>query len=86
MGFTREFAWSKTSNAFFKRIGCKGDKKEYKLGVEQATQKYILNGSQNAKDTKVVTNNVTVSFLCLKLAAARRWGWALQRNFKKISV
>ena len=67
MGFTKEFAWSKTSKAFFKGIGCKGDKKECKLGVEQATQKYTLNGSHNAKDTKVVTNNVTVSFLCLIL-------------------
>ena len=40
-------------------------------GIPNTIRK-ILYGSHNSKDTKVVINNVTVSFLCLKTAAQWR--------------
>ena len=48
--------------------------KRLTLSVNRKTKKYVLYGSHNNKDAKVVINNVTVSFLCLKAAAQWRWG------------
>ena len=50
-----------------------GKERELKIIlVVVKTNRNILNGSHNSKETKVVINNVTVSFLCLKAAAQWR--------------
>ena len=71
MGFTREFAKYKKRNDKSKRRS-PGKERELKLLVVVKTKRNILNGSHNSKETKVVINNVTVSFLCLKAAAQWR--------------
>ena len=71
MGFTREFAKNKKINEYFKsKYSWK--ERELKISVDQERKTNILYGSHNSRDTKVVINNVTVSFLCLKAAAQWR--------------
>ena len=71
MGFTREFAKSKNKNEKNKR-NFSGGERELEIFVDQSTKRWIMYGSHNSKDTEVVINNVTVSFLCLKAAAQWR--------------
>ena len=84
MGFTREFA---KNNKTKKRSAFKSLVVEWEIPLEVMLRNLnILYGSHISKDTKVVINNVTVSFFCLKLAAKWRCGCALKRNLRKMDV
>ena len=63
MGFTREFAQHKEFSEKSQRI-LSGSEREFKIiSVDHSTKRNILYGNHNSKDTKVVTNNVTVFFV-----------------------
>ena len=80
MGLTSEFVW-------YIRVKDNSKRKNVtKLGITlKETKIYITYGNNNSKDTMVVMNNVTVSFLCL-LAAPWDGGRVPHQNFKAMEV
>ena len=53
--------------------------------TKKETKVYTTYGNHNSKDTMVIMNNVTVSFLCL-LAAPWDGGRVPHQNFKAMEV
>ena len=80
MGLTSEFVW-------YIRVKDNSKRKNVtKLGITlKETKIYITYGNNNSKDTRVVMNNVTVSFLCL-MAAPRDGGRVPHQTFKAMEV
>ena len=78
MGLTSEFVWCRRvkDNLKRKNVGLKD------LSVDKV---YTGNGKNSSKDTMVIMNNVTVSFLCL-LAAPWDGGRVPHQNFKAMEV
>ena len=77
MGLTSEFVW-------YRRI--KDNFREERLCITVKERKVdITYGNHNSKDTMVIINNVTVSFLCL-LAAPWEGGRVPHQNFKAMEV
>ena len=83
MGLTSKFVrYRRNTNYNFKRknVG-KG-----RLCITVKERKVnIISGTHNSKDTMVIINNVTVSFLCL-LAAPWDGGRVPHQNFKAMEV
>ena len=82
MGLTSEFVWYRREKDNLKR---KCVRKETLTRSEERTKVYTTNGNDNSKDTMVIMNNVTVSFLCL-LAAPCDGGRVPHQNFKAMEV
>ena len=80
MGLTSEFVW-------YIRVKDNSKRKNVtKLGITlKETKIYITYGNNNSKDTRVVMNNVTVSFLCL-MAAPWDGGRVPHQTFKAMEV
>ena len=82
MGLTSEFVWYRREKDNFKR---KYVRKENLSITEKGLKVYTTYGNHSSKDTMVIMNNVTVSFLCL-LAALRDGGRVPHQNFKAMEV
>ena len=80
MGLTSEFVW-------YIRVKDNSKRKNVtKLGITlKETKIYITYGNNNSNDTRVVMNNVTVSFLCL-MAAPWDGGRVPHKTFKAMEV
>ena len=82
MGLTSEFVWYRREKDNFKR---KCAREENLPRTEKETKVYTTYGNHSSKDTMVIMNNVTVSFLCL-LAAPCDGGRVPHQNFKAMEV
>ena len=82
MGLTREFVWYRRVKDNLKR---KYAQKENLSRLEEETKLCTTYGNHSSKDTMVIMNNVTVSFLCL-LAAPWDGGRVPHQNFKAMEV
>ena len=82
MGLTSEFVWYRSVKDNFKR---KYVRIENLSRTKKETKVYTTYGNHNSKDTMVIMNNVTVSFLCL-LAAPCDGGRVPHQNFKAMEV
>ena len=82
MELTREFVWYRSEKDNFKR---KYVRKENLSRTEKETKVYTTYGNHSSKDTMVIMNNVTVSFLCL-LAAPWDGRRVPHQNFKAVEV
>ena len=82
MGLRSEFVWYRREKDNLKR---KCVRKETLTRSEERTKVYTTNGNHSSKDTLVIMNNVTVSFLCL-LAAPCDGGRVPHQNFKAMEV
>ena len=82
MGLTSEFVWYRREKNNLKR---KYVRKENLSRTEKGTQVYTTYDNHSSKDTMVIMNNVTVSFLCL-LAAPCHGGRVPHQNFKAMEV
>ena len=82
MGLTSEFVIYRREKDNLQR---KRVRKENLTTTEPGTKVYTTNGNHSSKDTMVIMNNVTVSFLCL-LAAPWDGGRVSHRNFKAMEV
>ena len=78
MGLTSEFVWCRRVKDNLKR-------KNVRLKDLSVDKVYTGNGKNSSKDTMVIMNNVTVSFLCL-LAAPWDGGRVPHQNFKAMEV
>ena len=82
MGLTSEFVWYRREKDNFKR---KYVRKENLSRTEKETKVYTTSGNHSNKDTRVIMDNVTVSFLCL-LAAPWDGGRVPHQTFKALEV
>ena len=82
MGLTSEFVWYRREKDNLKR---KCAREENLPRTEKETKVYTTYGNHSSKDTMVIMNNVTVSFLCL-LAAPCDGGRVPHQNFKAMEV
>ena len=82
MGLTSKFAWYRSVKDNFKR---KYVRIENLSRTKKETKVYTTYGNHSSKDTMVIMNNVTVSFLCL-LAAPSDGGRVPHQNFKAMEV
>ena len=82
MGLTSEFVWYRRVKDNLKR---KYVRKENLSRAEKETKLSTTYGNHSSKDTVVIMNNVTVSFLCLLTAPwdGRR---VPHQNFKAMEV
>ena len=78
MGLTSEFVWCRRVKDNLKR-------KNVRLKDLSVDKVYTGYGKNSSKDTMVIMNNVTVSFLCL-LAAPWDGGRVPHQNFKAMEV
>ena len=78
MGLTSEFVLYRREKNILKR---KYVRNENLYITEKGTQVYTTYGNHSSKDTMVIMNNVTVSFLCL-LAAPWDGGRVPHKKFK----
>ena len=78
MGLTSEFVWCRRVKDNLKR-------KNVRLKDLSVDKVYTGNGKNSSKDTMVIMNNVTVSFLCL-MAAPWDGGRVPHQNFKAMEV
>ena len=78
MGLRREFVWYRREKDNLKR---KYVRKAILSRTKEEMKEYTTTGNHNSKDTMVIMNNVTVSFLCL-LAAPWDAGRVPHQNFK----
>ena len=83
MGLTREFVWRRRVKDNLKRKYVREENLVSR--TEKGTKLCTTYGSHNSKDTMVIMNNVTVSFLCL-LAAPWEGGRVPHQNFKAMEV
>ena len=82
MGLTSEFVWYRREKDKFKR---KCVQEENLPGTERETKVCTTCGNHSSKDTMVIMNNQTVSFLCL-LAAPWDGGRVPHQNFKAMEL
>ena len=82
MELTSEFVWYRREKDNFKR---KYVRKENVSRTEKETKLYATYGNHSNKDTMVIMNNVTVSFLCL-FTAPCDGGRVPHQNFKAMEV
>ena len=82
MGLTSEFVRYRRKKENLKR---KYVRKEILSRTEKEIKEYTTNGNHSSKDTMVIMNNATVSFLCL-LAAPWDGGRVPHQNFKAMEV
>ena len=78
MGLTSEFVWCRRVKDNLKR-------KNVRLKDLSVDKVYTGYGKNSSKDTMVIMNNVTVSFLCL-MAAPWDGGRVPHQNFKAMEV
>ena len=83
MGLTSEFVWRRRVKDNLKRKYVREENLVSR--TEKGTKLYTTYGNHSSKDTMVIMNNVTVSFLCL-MAAPWEGGRVPQQNFKAIEV
>ena len=83
MGLTSEFVWRRRVKDNLKRKYVREENLVSR--TEKGTKLYTTYGNHSSKDTMVIMNNVTVSFLCL-LAAPWDGGRVPHQNFKAIEV
>ena len=83
MGLTSEFVWRSRVKDNLKRKYVREENLVSR--TEKGTKLYTTYGNHSSKDTMVIMNNVTVSFLCL-LAAPWEGGRVPQQNFKAMEV
>ena len=83
MGLTSEFVWRRRVKDNLKRKYVREENLVSR--TEKGTKLYTTYGNHSSKDTMVIMNNVTVSFLCL-MAAPWDGGRVPQQNFKAIEV
>ena len=82
MGLTSEFVRYRREKDNLKRVYVRNESLSI---TERRTKVCTTNGNHNSKDTMVIMNNVTVSFLCL-LAAPCEGGRLPHQNFKAMEV
>ena len=82
MGLTSEFVRYRRKKDNLKR---KYVRKAILSRTKKEMKEYKTNGNHSSKDTIVIMNNVTVSFLCL-LAAPWDGGRVPHQNFKAMEV
>ena len=82
MGLTSEFVRYRRKKDNLKR---KYVRKAILSRTKKEMKEYTTNGNHSSKDTMVIVNNVTVSFLCL-LAAPCDGGRVPHQNFKAMEV
>ena len=83
MGLTSEFVWYRREKDNLKRECVR--KENPVSRTERRTKIYTGYGKNISKDTMIIMNNVTVSFLCL-LAAPCDGGRVPHQNFKAMEV
>ena len=82
MGLTSEFVQYRREKDNLK---CKYVRKENLSRREKERKVYTTSGNHSSKDTMVIMNSVTVSFLCL-LAVPCDGGRVPHQNFKAMEV